>query len=100
MKHCIVLLLLVLFSCQSSDKSPATYNIESVASAEGTEVFQDNWDNIRENYKFPEWFQDAKFGIFIHWGIYSIPVPNGMLATCICRIVMNINIMSRSTVIL
>ncbi|RDY32743.1 alpha-L-fucosidase [Lachnotalea glycerini] len=21
----------------------------------------------------PEWFQDAKFGIFIHWGIYSIP---------------------------
>lgn len=54
MKHSITLLLLVLFSCQSSDKSLATYNIESVASAKGTEVFQDNWDNIRENYKFPE----------------------------------------------
>ena len=53
MKHSITLLLLVLFSCQSSDKSLATYNIESVASAKGTEVFQDNWDNIRENYKFP-----------------------------------------------
>jgi alpha-L-fucosidase len=19
------------------------------------------------------WFQDAKFGIFIHWGVYSVP---------------------------
>ena len=35
MKHSITLLLLVLFSCQSSDKSLATYNIESVASAKG-----------------------------------------------------------------
>ena len=40
MKHSITLLLLVLFSCQSSDKSLATYNIESVASAKGTEVGQ------------------------------------------------------------
>ena len=21
----------------------------------------------------PEWFEDAKFGIFIHWGLYSVP---------------------------
>ena len=21
----------------------------------------------------PSWFEDAKFGIFIHWGLYSVP---------------------------
>jgi len=24
-------------------------------------------------HEVPEWFHDAKFGIFIHWGIYSVP---------------------------
>ena len=28
----------------------------------------------REEYeKRMEWFQEARFGLFIHWGIYSIP---------------------------
>ena len=26
-----------------------------------------------ENLKNREWFQDAKFGLFIHWGIYALP---------------------------
>jgi len=25
-----------------------------------------------ENMKNREWFQDAKFGLFIHWGVYSV----------------------------
>jgi len=48
-------------------------NIDSVASPNGTEVFQPNWKNIAENYEFPKWFSDAKFGIFIHWGVYAVP---------------------------
>jgi alpha-L-fucosidase len=24
-------------------------------------------------HEVPEWFQNAKFGIFIHWGLYSVP---------------------------
>ncbi len=34
---------------------------------------QPNWESIRANYKDPEWFRDAKFGIMMHWGIYSVP---------------------------
>jgi alpha-L-fucosidase len=34
--------------------------------------FQPNWDSLK-GYKIPEWYQDAKFGIFIHWGLYSVP---------------------------
>lgn len=24
------------------------------------------------NYRCPEWFRDAKFGIYVHWGVYSV----------------------------
>ena len=26
-----------------------------------------------KQYVVPEWFRDVKFGIFLHWGIYSVP---------------------------
>jgi len=31
------------------------------------------WESIRAHYHTPEWFIDGKFGIFIHWGVYSVP---------------------------
>lgn len=34
--------------------------------------FQDNWDSL-SGYELPDWYQKAKFGIFIHWGVYSVP---------------------------
>jgi alpha-L-fucosidase len=30
------------------------------------------WESL-EKYTLPEWVKDAKFGIFIHWGVYSVP---------------------------
>jgi len=35
--------------------------------------FQPTWESLRDNYHLPTWFNQAKFGIFIHWGLYSIP---------------------------
>lgn len=35
--------------------------------------FQPTWESLRDNYHVPSWFNQAKFGIFIHWGLYSIP---------------------------
>jgi len=35
--------------------------------------FQPTWESLRDNYRSPEWLGQAKFGIFIHWGLYSIP---------------------------
>jgi len=34
--------------------------------------FQPDWKSL-ENYQAPAWYKDAKFGIFIHWGVYSVP---------------------------
>lgn len=31
-----------------------------------------NWESIK-THKVPQWYEDCKFGIFIHWGIYSVP---------------------------
>jgi len=35
--------------------------------------FAETWESIRQNYKDPGWFRDGKFGIMMHWGIYSVP---------------------------
>lgn len=32
-----------------------------------------SWDSVRASYQTPEWFRDAKFGIFLHWGLYAVP---------------------------
>lgn len=42
--------------------------------------FEPNWESLNKR-KMPEWFQQDKFGIFIHWGVYSVPsyapvIPN------------------------
>ncbi len=30
------------------------------------------WESLSQ-YKCPDWFRDAKLGIFIHWGVYTVP---------------------------
>ncbi|MGS2740363.1 alpha-L-fucosidase [Sinomicrobium sp. M5D2P17] len=37
-----------------------------------TIMAQENYVPTEENLEAREWFQDAKFGMFIHWGVYSI----------------------------
>ena len=34
--------------------------------------YKDTWESLQQ-YRVPKWYEDAKFGIFIHWGIYSVP---------------------------
>ncbi|MGC6423782.1 MAG: alpha-L-fucosidase [Lentimonas sp.] len=35
--------------------------------------YEEDWDSIRARYKCPDWFRDAKFGIFVFWGPASVP---------------------------
>ena len=30
-------------------------------------LFKPTWESL-QNYKTPEWFRDAKFGMWAHWG--------------------------------
>ena len=40
--------------------------------ANAQDRYQANWDSI-DARPSPKWYTDAKFGIFIHWGVYSVP---------------------------
>jgi alpha-L-fucosidase len=33
--------------------------------------FRPDWESLQK-YEAPAWYRDAKFGIFIHWGVYSV----------------------------
>ena len=36
------------------------------------QTYEPTWDSV-DKRPIPAWFSDAKFGIFIHWGTYSVP---------------------------
>ena len=31
-----------------------------------------NWESLN-SHPIPQWYEDCKLGIFIHWGLYSVP---------------------------
>jgi alpha-L-fucosidase len=35
--------------------------------------FSADWESLAGGYQVPDWYVDGKFGIFIHWGPYSVP---------------------------
>lgn len=68
-----VLGLLSLFLLNLSTKEGATVEFrppEWFSLPEGP--FEPTWESL-SRYEVPDWFRDAKFGIFIHWGPYSVP---------------------------
>ncbi|MEH0152648.1 alpha-L-fucosidase [Limibacter armeniacum] len=62
MKRIFIIITSLLVACSSQKQS-------NVASQKN---FEPNWESLQE-YDVPEWFQDAKLGIFIHWGPYAVP---------------------------
>lgn len=35
--------------------------------------YKPTWESLAEHKEAPEWFKDVKFGIYLHWGVYSVP---------------------------
>jgi alpha-L-fucosidase len=49
----------------------------SICGAQGlTRDSSPTWEELRSR-PYPQWFRDAKLGIFIHWGVYSVPSYSG-----------------------
>ena len=34
--------------------------------------YEPTWESVRE-HPLPDWYDDAKLGVFVHWGLYSVP---------------------------
>jgi alpha-L-fucosidase len=39
---------------------------------QGQKMYKPTWESL-DSRPTPAWFEDAKLGIFIHWGLYSVP---------------------------
>lgn len=59
-----LLLALLLFSCAGQNPGDAGNSI-SPSFTSDIETFK--------NYRYPDWFRDAKFGIWSHWGPQAVP---------------------------
>ncbi len=46
--------------------------LKSVDAGVAAGPFEAAWPSL-ERYEVPDWYRDGKFGIFIHWGLYSVP---------------------------
>ncbi|MEP3838631.1 MAG: alpha-L-fucosidase [Algibacter sp.] len=55
-----VLLVTSLFSFSQNELKPHGYK-----------TIEPNWESMAKNYQVPEWFQDGKIGVWMHWGIPS-----------------------------
>ncbi|MGD1893814.1 MAG: alpha-L-fucosidase [Cyclobacteriaceae bacterium] len=60
------IIMLALWGCQVDRQKQETEKATQPA-------FEANWESLQQ-YETPEWFRDAKLGIFIHWGAYAVPV--------------------------
>lgn len=58
------ILFTVLFSCKEN---------KEVSNSSTFENYQANWESLSKHEEAPQWFQDAKFGIYFHWGVYTVP---------------------------
>lgn len=43
------------------------------ATASAQEKYRPEWESLSRHTGVPEWMRDAKFGIYCHWGVYSVP---------------------------
>ena len=70
---------LLLASMIAAPAAPAlaSTNLDRPAPAKARAIpvgpYEPTWDSLREHYRAPQWFLEARFGIFIHWGLYAIP---------------------------
>jgi alpha-L-fucosidase len=46
--------------------------LKEVDRADHQGPYRPDWESLQK-YEIPDWYQNAKFGIFIHWGVYSVP---------------------------
>ena len=73
----IVFNLLLVFNCVITAQLVPSRQTMILPGGKAADIpegpFKPNWESIRENYRVPQWIQDGKFGIFIHWGVYTVP---------------------------
>lgn len=61
----MLLFLMAIISCTNAPKKEAV-----------KKSYEANWESL-QNYEVPEWYEDAKFGFWVTWGVYCVPAFKG-----------------------
>jgi len=73
MRRALLVMVLLAVSAQVSAQTPTVADkVREVRAVANSGPFAPAWTSL-EKFTTPDWYQDAKFGIFIHWGLYSVP---------------------------
>ena len=59
-------------SASAADSKTAAHRLKEIDAVVARGPFQPSWASL-EGFEVPRWYLDGKFGIFIHWGVYSVP---------------------------
>ena len=43
--------------------------LAAASTAPAQQTFEPTWESLNKHAAAPEWFLDAKFGIYFHWGV-------------------------------
>jgi alpha-L-fucosidase len=65
----LVLAATMVFSLSSNPSASQEQTDRSIAKG----PFEPAWESLVQNYKCPDWFRDAKFGIWAHWSAQCVP---------------------------
>ncbi|WP_405143136.1 alpha-L-fucosidase [Sphaerisporangium sp. NBC_01403] len=47
--------------------------VRTAWATDGPQSYTSSWGSVDQHPPAAEWFQDAKFGIYYHWGVFSVP---------------------------
>lgn len=62
-----LIVLLEIVHCSLALNYPKTVTVDK---------YEPTWDSL-DTRPIPSWFDEAKIGIFIHWGVFSVPSFGG-----------------------
>ena len=72
-----LVVLTLYMSCIPPKTTPTVEPAELVVPiTEMTDVYEPTWESLAKS-EIPEWLKDAKFGVYTHWGIYSVIAKGG-----------------------
>jgi alpha-L-fucosidase len=60
----LMLLLIAIISCEKTEKVMTESSLTN---------YEPNFESLKQHGGAPEWFADAKLGMYFHWGPYSVP---------------------------
>ena len=49
------------------------WHADKIPAQDKNHEYQPTFESLDKANPVPEWFKDAKFGIYFHWGVYSVP---------------------------